>query len=250
MEGKKLISVKVSTLLLIAIIIILILIGILFFIQYINKGDDTSQSNVNSTIDENTSNTNSTANTVSNSIDNPSVISTQYEEITSNLDGIDVLFVTDALDNGDDTYTLRGVIYTQYTLSEDEFDQIVFDKQLEINNEFLDLQNTNNEYSLVDDSGNVIYNIVKNNDDTYYLESASQSSNVWKLTDDYMEITASSDTPCSIIESGTTTVSDWFGNYSSDLPSNTTNPDSKYCYTFNFENDNCTEVINVNTNNQ
>ena len=135
-------------------------------------------------------------------------------------------------------------------MSKDEFDQIVFDKQLEINNEFLDLQNSNNEYSLVDDSGNVIYNIVKNNDDTYYLESASQSSNVWKLTDDYMEITVSSDTPCSIIESGTTTVSDWFGNYSSDLPSNTTNPDSKYCYTFNFENGNCTEVINVNTNNQ
>lgn len=247
MEGKKLISVKVSTLLLIAIIIILILIGILFFIQYINKGDDTSQSNVNSTIDENTSNTNSTANTVSNSIDNPSVISTQYEEITSNLDGIDVLFVTDALNNGDDTYTLQGVIYTQYTLSQTELDEIILEKQLEVNGTFLNLQETDGNYSLVDNTGTVVYHIVKSSDDSYYLESPTEISNVWKLTDDYMEITVLADTPCSLLDGSTTTVSEYFSDYTSDLPTNTTNPNSQNCYTFNFENGICTEIVNALT---
>ena len=124
MEGKKLISIKVSTILIIA----LILIGILLFLKHTNsnKAENTiSNTSINTTNTENTLNSTSSTNMISNSIDNASIISSRYEEIDNNLNGIDVLFVTDALNNGDDTYTLQGVIYTQYTLSQTELDEII-----------------------------------------------------------------------------------------------------------------------------
>ena len=251
MEGKKLISIKVSTILIIAIIIILILIGILLFLKHTNSNkaeNMISNTSINTTNTENTLNSTSSTNMISNSIDNASIISSRYEEIDNNLNGIDVLFVTDALNNGDDTYTLQGVIYTQYTLSQTELDEIILEKQLEVNGTFLNLQETDGNYSLVDNTGTVVYHIVKNSDNSYYLESPTEISNVWKLTDDYMEITVLADTPCSLLDGSTTTVSEYFSDYTSDLPTNTTNPNSQNCYTFNFENGICTEIVNALTN--
>lgn len=253
MEGKKLISIKVSTILIIAVIIILILIGVLLFLQHTNsnKGDNRDKTTnilaTNTQNDENTTNTNSSTNSISDSVDNSSIVSNRYEEIRNDLDGIDVLFVTDALDNGDDTYTLQGVIYTQYTLSQSELDEIILEKQLEVNDTFLNLQESDGNYFLIDNTGTVTYNIVRNGDDSYYLESPSQISDVWKLTDKYMEITVSADTPCSVLYDDTSTVSEHFSNYTSDLPTDTTNPNYQNCYTFHFENDNCTEVVNALT---
>ena len=156
MEGKKLISIKVSTILIIAVIIILILIGVLLFLQHTNsnKGDNRDKTTnilaTNTQNDENTTNTNSSTNSISDSVDNSSIVSNRYEEIRNDLDGIDVLFVTDALDNGDATYTLQGVIYTQYTLSQSELDEIILEKQLEVNDTFLNLQESDGNYFLID----------------------------------------------------------------------------------------------------
>ena len=106
MEGKKLISIKVSTILIIAIIIILILIGILLFLKHTNSNkaeNMISNTSINTTNTENTLNSTSSTNMISNSIDNASIISSRYEEIDNNLNGIDVLFVTDALNKVWDT---------------------------------------------------------------------------------------------------------------------------------------------------
>ena len=47
----------------------------------------------------------------------------KYTQITGELDGIDVLYVTDVVKEGNN-YTLKGVIYTQYTMSAKEVQKV------------------------------------------------------------------------------------------------------------------------------
>ena len=61
----------------------------------------------------------------------------KYSEITKELDGIDVLFVTDAIENPDNTYTLKGVLYTKFTLTKSELEDAVKNGTYKYYNQYL-----------------------------------------------------------------------------------------------------------------
>lgn len=125
----------------------------------------------------------------------------KYTKITEDLEEIDVLYVTDVINNND-TYTLRGVLYTRYTLSNEELQKILNKGTMKINDKNYTIKNSkdSNEYDLYElNSESPLYKIKQINSNSYYLEAQSQISDVWKLTDEYREITVSSNTKCSMV---------------------------------------------------
>lgn len=171
---------------------------------------------------------------------------TKYEEIKKELDGIDVLYVTD-IEKNDEKYTLKGVIYTQYTLSAKEMETILAEKQMVLNNEVYTLEESQGQgvYELYKNDVK-IYNIKRLNTNTYYLEGTAQISDVWKITNNYKIITVNKNLIIEDSYSGETkTVEEEFNNFESKKAENKTNPFP--AYSFEFENDNCIKVIRVTT---
>ena len=176
----------------------------------------------------------------------------KYTEITGELEGIDVLYVTN-VEKNNDTYTLKGVVYTQYSLSESELQKVINKGTMEINNKSYKIKSNSNanEYDLYDSTQNEIYYKIKQSDkDKYYLEAQSQISDVWKLTNDYKEINVPKDTKCSMLfdyDENYNTVEDVFNNFNEEKPTETTNPNAKRTFKFKFQNGKCIEVINTFT---
>lgn len=141
MEEKKVIKISLSTFFLILAIIVIIIMGIFIYKLYNEKSIDNKKTtelqakvnNLNKTISElqeknntisntiysnNTSIENSTSsNTTSNNLSTNSSNS-KYSEITKTLTNNDLLSVTDAVNNNDGTYTLKGKIITVDTSKE------------------------------------------------------------------------------------------------------------------------------------
>ena len=279
MEEKTPINISKSTIVLITFIIILI-ISIIILLQQTNTngnileiGNNTSknetQENSNNITNENiaTENINKTedsnGNNISNTINNNTInkdnfvtnnentTTNKYEEIINDLNEIDILYVTD-VEKNDTTYTLKGVIYTQYTISSNELQEILDKRTIEIEgvNYIIKNSNTENEYDLY--AGNALFSLYKikpKDPNTYYLEAQAQISNVWKMTKEYKEITVFKDTKCSMFydEENNNTVEDIFKNFGTVEPIQTTNPFSERSFCFRFENGECVEVINVLT---
>lgn len=142
------------------------------------------------------------------------------------------------------------MVYTQYTISKTELDNALKKGFLLDGNNFVvkEIGTDTDEYGLYKDTAGAyeIYRIKKINDDKYYLEAQAQISNVWKLTDKYMEITLAGDIPC-LYEGGETTVQKTFDNYGKHEAKETTNPEDSYTFTFEFKNGKCVKVINYMT---
>ena len=126
MEEKKKIKVSLGTVICIFIIIILIIALVVLYLRNIElKKDQESKQIFNSNSKENVANTsiiaNNKENTTSdvNNIQNGIAKNTSYETITKEFDGIDCLYVTEVEKEGN-KYTLKGLVYTQYTISQAE----------------------------------------------------------------------------------------------------------------------------------
>lgn len=261
MEEKNVAKISLSTLFLIIAIIVIIIMGVFIYklnndkvsankeIANLNnqiKSLESTVSNLQGTID----NISNTINTSKNNADTTS--SNKYDTITEELKGIDVLYITDATKVGS-SYTLKGVIYTQYTLTDSELQKILNDGSFSINNETYTIKKSNsaNEYDLFRKNDDYpLYKLKKSNSTDYYLEAQAQISNVWKMTNEYKEITVPSNTKCSVnfdYEEEYKTVEDVFKNFKSSNPIDTTNPDDSKTFTFKFENGKCIEVISTLT---
>lgn len=261
MEEKKSLKISLSTLLFFLAIIVIVVMGYFIYKFYNEKTTATEEiTNLNNQISSLESTVNrlqETINNVSNTINNSQSNNTEtsdnkYTKITDNLEGIDVLYVTNVVNNNN-TCTLIGLLYTQYTLSHAELQQIINKGSMKINNENYIIKNseTSNEYDLYESNAEFpLYKIKQTNSNNYYLEAQAQISDVWKLTNEYKEITVSSDTKCSMVfdyEEKYNTVEDVFKNFNETEPLETINPDADKTFTFKFENGKCVEVINVLT---
>mgnify|MGYP004523862969 CR=1 FL=1 len=243
-----------------AMIIIIAIMGYCIYNLYIEKTNtkeeidnlknqiSSLESKNNEAQEENGKNENENTNINANTDTN----NNKYTEISSELNGIDVLYVTNVI-KANDRYTLQGVLYTQYILSNSELQDVISKGSMEINDKNYIIKNTSNskEYDLYDSAQNEItYKIKESDENTYYLEAQAQISDVWKLTNEYKEIKVSKDTKCSMLfdyDEKYNKVEDVFNNYSEEKASETTNPDSKRTFKFKFTNGKCTEVINVLT---
>jgi len=172
----------------------------------------------------------------------------EYDMIDSELKNKELFYVTDVIDNSssDNTYTLKGVIYNEYTITKNELTQYLKEEKMEVNGEeYLIQENENGEYSLVHAKNNVEhYSIKKRNNTTYYLESDTEFSTVYKLTDNYKEIILDSDVKCEYGEHEIvkTTVGKYFKNFESKEPVDTTNPSGVFKFEFN-KNGVCKKII-------
>ncbi|MBR6034328.1 MAG: hypothetical protein IKP28_06380 [Clostridia bacterium] len=127
-----------------------------------------------------------------------------YVEITGKLPGIDHLFVTKAVKNLDNTYTLYGVIYSEYTLTQNELDKIVQEGTMKLSSKTYNVKECNEEgtnkdgitkYGLYSNTDNyAVYLIKQRSNGEYFIECEAQINDVWKLTNSYKKITVDKDT--------------------------------------------------------
>lgn len=250
MEEKKSFKMSLSNVLLFLAIIVILIMGYFIYKIYNEKIIATTEiDNLNKKISGLES---IIVNELKETNINTETSDNKYTKITEDLEEIDVLYVTDVINNND-TYTLRGVLYTRYTLSNEELQKILNKGTMKINDKNYTIKNSkdSNEYDLYElNSESPLYKIKQINSNSYYLEAQSQISDVWKLTDEYREITVSSNTKCSMFfddEKKYNTVKDVFENFDKTQPAETTNPDADKTFTFKFENGKCVEVNSVLT---
>jgi len=257
-QPKKSFSIALPVFLLIISIIAICVMT--YFLFTISKEKQVAEENVNTL----TSKVNDLQNTISSlekeleskKTSTPASNSSKYSKITSELEGIDVLYVT-GVDESQDTYTLKGVIYSQYTITQSELDKAVKARSIEIIGQKYTVEKSTEEddvYEVYDDDTpgfiphNRInpYKIKKKDEDTYYLESHYQISNVWKLTKSYKQITVDKDTTVEYDNSEEElTAEDEFSNFESSSPEDTTNPSP--AYTFVFEDGECVKIVKAVT---
>lgn len=187
-----------------------------------------------------------------NSTCNVTVNNDKGQLITEELSGMDVLYVTDVIKK-DNYYTLKGVIYTAYTLTDQEVNDMVKNGTYTVNNKTFTVKynKKDNSYGLYEEKDNYqMYKIVKVGS-YYYMESQAQVDNVWKKTNIHKEIVVSSNTPVTIgydTSSRYKIADDVFKNFKSPttIP-DTTNPPFYYSFKFNFKDGKCVGLYNVIT---
>lgn len=187
-----------------------------------------------------------------NSTCNVTVNNDKGQLITEELSGMDVLYVTDAIKK-DNYYTLKGVIYTAYTLTNQEVSDMVKNGTYTVNNKTYTVKynKEDNSYGLYEKKDNYqMYKIVRVGS-YYYMELQAQVDNAWKKTNVHKEIVVSSNTPVTIgfdTSSRYKTADDVFKNFKSPttIP-DTTIPPFYYSFKFNFKDGKCVGLYNVIT---
>ncbi len=255
---------KASTVLIVILLVVAVVLGLVAYKFYTEKNEatekaqklETEVASLNSKVDslQNTINKvsdviSSTSNSTSNVINKDTTVKDdEYKEIDDKLDGIDVLYVTDAIDNGD-TYTLKGVIYTRYTFTEDEYKDIKSKAKYTIDGEEYTVKEENNALALYRNGEESPLHVIKKlNDGIYYLETQAQISDNWKLTKDYRKITVSKDTELSMeFNDDVNTVEKRFKDFKKVEPQETTNPLSDYTFNFEFKDGKCVKVVSTLT---
>ena len=287
MEEKNVIKISLSTILLIfAIIIIAIMWGVIFKLSSEKNVEiqratelETQVMNLNSTVNNlqekinkvsETINSENTTNVEKNYVvehptnNESTTVQDKYTEITSKLNEDDLFYVTDAVKNSDDTYTLKGVIYTRFTLSKSELENAAKSGSYKYLNQY----GTDPEYvnytvkkNYQEDMSDIKYDYAfigkfKNEDrlclyaskkdsDTYYIKNTTEFGDEWKLTDTYKKITVSGDV---IVENDydSSKVKNYFNNFENRTASET-NSHPTPCYTFEFSNGKCSKIFEMET---
>lgn len=176
------------------------------------------------------------------------------EEIKEELSNRECLYVTSAIKNMNDTYTLKGIIYTYYTLTKEELNEIVNKGTMIINNEIYEVDKledpsywdgyeTEPEYGLHNywqNEKRVIYTIGKKHveDDEYLILAQATYQNVWKSTNIHRQITVNKDVVCEEGYTGEeTTVEEYFSNFQKNEPI------GDFGISFKFENGECNKIF-------
>ena len=257
MGENKEIKVRLSTVVYLFIIVVLVVaLGVVYYLGFVKNDNSNNMIANGEVVEKNNISVNEEKTETNNKIENTlteNSSDSKYSEITKELDGIDVLYVTDAIENSNNTYILKGVIYTQYTISHKELSDILDKGSMTIEGKAYTIKNSDNagEYDLFEkDNEYALYKLKMINSNKYYLETQAQVSDNWMLTNEYKEITVSKDTKCSMAydyEEKYNTVDDVFKNFEQTKPIETKNPNVDKTFTFKFENGKCVEVISAVT---
>lgn len=270
MEGKEPIKVRLSTVIL--LIIILVLVGgiVYFFIQNNDlqktKGENTKQIEAlqtqvkefeNKVTETQDSETNTIVNTNTNQdiSNNTSSVNDKYEEITKkmNLKDKEIFVVTD-VERNEGKYTLKGRVYTNYTLTKSEYDDAKNTGKIIINGvKYTVNKDENGEgLTLYAKKDYMEYHISKDGNGKYVLMSETQQGNCYKATENYKKIVVDGNTKCvhtnyngSIDEEEVlkdTTVKDYFIDFKNINVNNTEPGELLPNYNFEFVNGKCTKV--------
>ena len=207
--------------------------------------DETSSDDKNTTDGQNsTGDKNSTTENQSTSSQK------EYANIENKLSNNGGLFITDIEEN-DDKYTLKGVVYSQYTLTKNELNEVIADGKLKLNNTNYTIKKDESDdeikYLLLNPNSannDALYEIRKKDSNTYYITALAQISDVWELTGLYKQITIDKNTKVESDYSGTiVSASEEFENFKKKTPEETTNPSP--IYNFEFKNGECTKLIRL-----
>lgn len=169
--------------------------------------------------------------------------SKNVEKITQNLPDNEILYVTSVEPVDGNLYTLKGVIYKKCTVLKEDIENAMNDERINIYGKWYAIEKTSNPevYDLWTHSPEeVIYKLKKINDEEFYVERQTELTDVWRLTNKYMEITIEGDIPY-IEEYTDTTVGKYYSDFKDRVP-----VDAWWLEegtTFEFENGKCVKVI-------
>ena len=258
MEEKKVNKIGVSTIFLILSLLVIVIMGI--FIYKLNN-DKTDQKKKISELEAEATRLNTTVeelqekiNTVSKVIndEDPRTEQDKYTNITSKLGDDDMFYPLEINKNNDGAYTLKGVIYTRFTLTKSELDNAVnsgykyynlYDLNSQLVNYTVKKDYENYDYAFIgkiNDEDRVCFYAVKKDDNTYYIENPTENNREWKLSNDYKKIIVSENIEVEN-DGGNTTVGKYFNNFTPITVEETKRPNR--LYTFEFNNGNCSKII-------
>ena len=165
-------------------------------------------------------------------------------EITSELDENSSLFVTDVTDNGD-TYTLEGILYEEYIVTDNEIRAAIASGKIVIDGETYSVEKEDDDdiemYELYK-GGFAHFSIRKYEDSKYHLIRLAQISTCQRKTDKKKRITISKATQCEdIYTEEIETAETVFNNFTKLEPPDITHPTPSY--TFEFENGDCSKIF-------
>lgn len=207
-----------------------------------------------------------TLNTTNNSTQNKEndlldkkIISTDnsYMEITENITGLEGMYVT-YIEKTENSYTLKGIMYSEYTFDEDKYDDFVAAGEITLDGKKYTLRKGGEMqgvlYELYQDTADYpLYGITNVEPNMYKLTRYAQISEVLKLTDTFGQVTI--DPSTEVINDYTNeslgTATEYFKDFKTEnisLSKNelfeTTNLNTLRTYTFEFENGKVTKIYN------
>lgn len=250
MDEKKSSNTSVITIILLLMIIIAILGCIIYKLYSDKQVQNKSIESLNaqlSNIETDKQTLQNKIDSISNTINDTNNQGEKYLEITAELDDDNIFCVT-KVENSEDTYTLKGVLYTRLTISKTELDSAISNGYT-INNTKYSVKKDygGNEYAFVKDfngKDNINYCAVKKDDNTYYINSLTEFEKVWKITDNYRQVSVLGNTIFED-EGGERIVSEQYENYKEFSPKDSTNPG--HCVLLEFSNNKCTKIVDYPT---
>jgi len=249
MEEKGEIRLKLSKVILLVVILVLIIaLGVVYYLGFVknkNQVENMQASNVSAYEKQQESNKteNSNKNELMKIVSKTDELN--YEEIKEELRPDEVLYVTNVIKNNDNTYTLQGVIYSIYTLTQNELDDIIEKGTFDIGGKSYNvLKNSETgEWELYETNEKWPFYIIHlSNISGYYLERQTSLSEVYKLTQEKRQITVNENMICNDTYGGSTIVKEEFENFKTREPDvNSTCPVP--FYRFKFKNGQCVSII-------
>ena len=103
--------------------------------------------------------------------------------------------------NDDNTYTLKGVLISRYTITENEYDYLKNQVPLVVDgiNYYFTWSEKYNKYIFISKENNKVYYLEKDkNSDNYFVNIDADEKEVYKTTDKKIEITIDENTECEI----------------------------------------------------
>lgn len=273
-EGEKMESgkIKISLIVFLFIIAIVIITVLGLMVVSFNKKNESNiaqQQKISNSVQNNT--TKNEINNTTNSIvtkDKEYLIDTtlknkKYEKyITTN--GIEGMYITEAIKNTDETYTLKGIMFTKFRIDSYELEDLLKEEKVKLNGkEYTFKENDDDERPYVlepvkNEKGAYDYYINKIEDNIYEINRAVQLGTIYiYIEDGYSQITVEKDMLIEDEYSGesNTTVEEQFNNLTKEdiqLTEEEIYEDNSFDTnrTFQFETDeegNCKKIINLTT---
>ena len=175
----------------------------------------------------------------------------KYNKLTNNLNEDSVMYVTNVKENTDATYTLQGVAYMKIIMSSEMLEDIANRGVYEYHNEKYTVKK---DYLEPDSSIKYDYVFLRNwqgeerlalyankkEEDLYYIQNTTENSDEWQKTSVYHYLTVDANV---VVENGeeNVTVKDVFKNFNKIDEEEIYPPTPSY--TFEFENGECTKII-------
>lgn len=223
------------------LLIIIVMCAVIWGLSLVNKEDAPEELEVVENISiDNTVASNNFDQTFSTVEENLESTSTKEDEI---------VFVTSVLDNGDDTYTLSGIKYKKYVLSQSELQYAIDDGELFLNEEPYTLFEVEEDvFELYPENSEIcVYNIRLDEDNNYILEANTELSDCWRLSEEVCKVKVGKDIKVVDFNGDKKTVEEVFDNMENKIPEETTHPVSSRTFRFTIKNGKCTKVENVLT---